>query len=383
MISWDIDKPLALTFLWLSLFGIIMISSVSVYESYLLTSLKLSKWLWNEVSNSFYFIRWIKYFLASLPIFFITMRIPYIFWKKIAPMAFLISLFLLIILFIPWLTNDYGSAKSWINVPFLPSIQPSEIMKISLIFYFALWLESKRNKVATFKNWFLPFVILISFIVLLIGLQPDFWAVLVICFVAWSMFFIWWWNLWHIFWAWIIWIILSTPIILTHEYIYKRFLAFLNPDFDIWWSWYQIKQALITIGSWNLFWAWFGKSVQKFWYLPEVQWDTIFAIAAEELWFIRIFFVVACYFFIAYRGLKIANRAPDRFSMLLATWITALIIFQAFINISVNLAIMPLTGLTLPFVSYWWSSLMTMMFASWILLSISRYSLNVKSNIFS
>ena len=374
MILKEVDKSLAITILLLSVFWVIMVSSVSVYQSYLLTSLKVSKWLWTESSNDFYFIRWILYFLAALPIFFITMRIPYTFWKKIAPITFLISLFLLAILFVPWLTNDYWSARSWLNIPLLPSIQPAEIMKIALIFYFSLWLESKRNKVASFKNWFLPFSILIAFIVLLIGLQPDFWAVLVISFTAWTMFFVWGWNLWHIFGAWIIWILVSTPIILTNEYIYNRFLAFINPEFDLWWSWYQIKQALITIGSWKFFWVWFWQSVQKFWYLPEVQWDTIFAVASEELWFVRISLIVACYLFIAYKWYNIANKAPDRFSMLLATWITSLIVFQAFINISVNLAIMPLTWITLPFISYWWSSLITMMFASAILLSISKYT---------
>lgn len=370
----DIDKPLAITFIFLAIFWVIMVSSVSVYQSYLLTNSMVAKWLWKESSNSFYFIRWIIYFLASLPIFFLTIRVPFTFWKKIAPTSFMVSLILLCILFIPWITNEYWSARSWIDIPFFPSIQPAEIMKIALVFYFSLWLESKRNKVASFKEWFLPFSILIAFIVLLIWLQPDFWAVLVICFTAWAMFFVWWWNLWHILSSGVIWILLSLPIILTHEYIYNRFLAFVNPEFDMWWSWYQIKQALLTIGSWKLFWIWFWNSVQKFWYLPEVQWDTIFAVAAEELWFIRITLIIACYLFIAYKWYTIANKTSDRFAMLLATWITSLIVFQAFINISVNLAIMPLTWITLPFVSYWGSSLITMMFAWAILLSISKYS---------
>lgn len=374
MITHNVDRQLAFAFLWLAIFGIAMISSVSVYQSFLLTTQQVKTWLWTEVSNNFYFIRSLLYFWLGLVVFFITTRTHYSIWKRIAPTMFLITIFLLVLVFIPWLTNDYWSSRSWLNIPFLPSIQPAEIMKIALIFYFALWLESKSNKIATFKEWFLPFAIIMAIIVWLLWAQPDFWSVLVITMISWSMFFIWGWNLFHIFWSWLIWVLIATPVIMTHEYIKKRFVAFLNPDFDLWWAWYQIKQALITIWSWEIFGVWFGKSIQKFWYLPEVQWDTIFAIISEELWFVRVLLLVACYVFIAYKWFKIANRAPDRFSMLLATWITAFLVFQAFINISVNIAIMPLTGLTLPFISYWWSSFVMTMFAAWILLSISRHT---------
>lgn len=369
------DKSLAFVIIWLAVFWVIMVSSVSVYTSYLLTKAQVAKWLSTEASNSFYLLRNIAYFILSLPVFFVASKIPYTFWKKTASAWFLIAVFLLILVFIPWLTNEYWSSQSWLNIPFLPSIQPAEVMKVALVFYFSLWLESKTNKISTLKDWFAPFAILIFFIVLLLWLQPDFGSVLVISCIAWSMFFVAWWNLWHIFWSLVIWALAATPVILTHEYIRKRFLAFINPDFDIWWAGYQIKQALITIWSWKWFWVWFWQSVQKFWYLPEVQWDTIFAVAAEELWFIRISIFVLCYLFIAYKWYQIANRAPDKFSMLLATGITSLIVFQAFINIWVNTAIMPLTWLTLPFVSYWWSSLITMMFAAWILLWISRYTI--------
>jgi len=359
----EVDRPLLYTFIGLWIFGVVMIWSVSIYESYLIT---------NSATNSFFLKKAVIFLILSIILLLIVAKIPYKFWKKVAPIIFFTSFVLLIALFIPWLTNDYWSARSWLNIPFLPSIQPSEIMKLWLILYFTLWIESKTNKIATLKEWFFPFAFLLWVIVLLIWMQPDFWAVLVIWFIAWSMFFIWWWNLWHILWAGFLAIWAAMPIILSHEYIYKRFLAFLDPQYDIDWSWYQIMQALMTIWSWGFWWVWFGQSVQKFWYLPEVQWDTIFAVAAEELWFVRILLLVWAYLFIAYRWLQIANRAPDKFWMLLATWITAWIVFQAFINISVNIAIMPLTWLTLPFVSYWWTSLMMMMIASWILLSVSR-----------
>jgi cell division protein FtsW len=162
------------------------------------------------------------------------------------------------------------------------------------------------------------------------------------------------------------------PIALTHDYIYRRVLAFWNPEFDINWSGYQILQALITIWSWGVWGKWFWESVQKFWYLPEVQWDTIFAIISEELGFIRVSVIVFLFLFIGYRGFLIAKKADTKFGMLVAIWITSWIVFQAFVNIAVNIAIMPLTWITLPFISNWGSSLIMLMLWAGILLSISK-----------
>jgi cell division protein FtsW len=150
--------------------------------------------------------------------------------------------------------------------------------------------------------------------------------------------------------------------------------VFLNQSIDPLNISFQIKQALIAVGSGGLFGVGFGKSIQKFGYLPEVQGDTIFAAAAEELGFVRILFLVLAYLFIAYKGFGIAKRAPDRFSMLVAVGITGWFVFQAFINIGVNIALLPLTGLTLPFVSYGGSSLIANMMGAGILLNISRYA---------
>ncbi|MCD5382551.1 putative lipid II flippase FtsW [Candidatus Gracilibacteria bacterium] len=368
----NIDRPLFYSIIGLSIFGLIMIGSVSIYESYLLTSKLVGTGLIDEISNSFYLKRAFFNLLIALPVFLIGIAVPYKFWRKMAMPIFFGSLILLIILFIPGLTNDYGSARSWLNIPGLPSIQPSEIMKLGLILYFTLWIESKTNKIATLKEGFFPFAFLIGMIILLIGLQPDFGAVLVISFIAGAMFFVGGGNLWHIFWAGIIGILAAMPIIMTHEYIYKRFLAFWDPQFDIGGSGYQILQALMTIGSGGFWGVGFGQSVQKFGYLPEVQGDTIFAIISEELGFVRVVIFVFVFLFIGWRGLMIANKAKDKFGMLLAVGITSWIVFQAFINISVNLAIMPLTGITLPFVSNGGSSLIMMSLAAGILLAVSR-----------
>jgi len=369
-----IDIPLAIVVFCLVIFGIIMISSVSVYESYQLTSGMVSQGLRAEPSNSFYLWRHFWRALLSIPIWIFAIYFPLKYWKKAALPFFVITILLLIALFLPGIGANYGTSTSWINLPFLPSVQPAEMAKLGLIFYLAVWMEKRQELVRSFQYGFIPFTILLSSVVVLLAMQPDFGSVLVIAIIAASMFFAAGGSSLHIMAGALMAAAIAYPIIMSKEYIRNRFLTFLNPELDPLNIGFQIKQALIAIGSGGVFGVGFGKSIQKFGYLPEVQGDTIFAAAAEELGFIRIGFLVLAYAFIAYRGYIIAGDAKDRFSMLIATGITSWFAFQAIINMGVNLAILPLTGLTLPFVSYGGSSLMISMLAAGILLNISRYA---------
>jgi len=369
----NIDKGLFIAFIILIVFGLIMISSVSVYESFQLTSIFVKKGLQEVASNDFYLWRHLLHVVIAIPTLWVISLIPYTLWKKIALPLFVISLVLLVLVLIPQLSNDYGSAKSWLNIPFLPSIQPAEIAKIGLILYLSIWMDKKLQAITSFKEGFLPFVVLLSIFVILIGAQPDFGSILVIGFITASIFFVAGGNVLHIFVGGIFASLFSWPVILSNEYIRTRMLAFLDPSIDPQGAGYQIKQALITIGSGQWWGLGFGKSIQKFGYLPEVQGDTIFSIAAEELGFIRILIILALFLFIAWRGYLISINAPDRFSRLVATGITSWIFFQAIINIGVNIAVLPLTGVTLPFISYGGSSLLTVTFVAGVLLNISRY----------
>lgn len=370
----SIDLPLAIVVFSLLLFGIIMISSVSVYESYQLTSTMVAQGLIDEPSNSFYLWRHFWRAVISIPLWIFAIYFPLKYWKKIALPFFVITIILLFALFLPGIGANYGTSTSWINLPFIPSIQPAEIAKLSLIFYLAVWMEKRQELVRSFQYGFIPFTILLSSVVILLAMQPDFGSVLVIAVIAASMFFAAGGSPLHIITGAFLAAVMAYPIIMSREYIRNRFLTFLNPELDPLNIGFQIKQALIAIGSGGVFGVGFGKSIQKFGYLPEVQGDTIFAAAAEELGFIRITFLVLAYAFIAYRGYYIASRAKDRFSMLIAVGITSWFAFQAVINMGVNLAILPLTGLTLPFVSYGGSSLLVNMLAAGILLNISRYA---------
>lgn len=164
-------------------------------------------------------------------------------------------------------------------------------------------------------------------------------------------------------------------LILSAPYRLSRLLTFLNPASDPEGAGYQVKNALIAIGSGGLFGLGFGDSKQKYLYLPEAHTDSIFAIIVEELGFLRATIFLLFYIYFIYRGFKIAKNASDDFGRYLATGIVTWFAFQAFVNIASMLGLLPLTGLTLPFISYGGSSMMVNLAAMGVLLSISKYTI--------
>lgn len=365
--------------LGLTLFGLAMIASVSVYQSYQLTQRFVATGILQETSNAFYLWRSSLHVLVALLGLFLAMITPYHLWQKIARPLFLVTLGLLILLFFPGFGNEYGTARSWLNLR-LFSIQPSEFLKITLVFYLAVWLQKKETSIATFREGFMPFVLLLCLSTFLVAIQPDLGSFLVFSVVASSMFFVAGGNIAHLFLGACAAALLGLPLILSKDYVRNRFAVFLHVLVDpsdptcregIC---FQIYQALIAIGSGGIFGVGYGKSIQKFGYLPEVQSDTIFAAMAEELGFLRLLIVLGLYAVLVYRGYRVARAAPDRFGLLVATGLTTGIAFQMLLNVAVNLSLFPITGLTLPFISYGGSSLLSTLFAVGVLLNISMHS---------
>jgi cell division protein FtsW len=293
---------------------------------------------------------------------------------------------LLVLLFIPGIGNDYGTARSWLQLGlFAP--QPSEFLKLTLVFYLAVWLQKKESLISTFQEGFVPFVILLCLSTFLVAVQPDLGSFLVFSVVACTMFFVAGGNIFHLFLGGGAAGLLGLPIILNKEYVRNRFTVFLHILFNSNDQAYregigfQVYQALIAIGSGGLFGVGYGKSIQKFGYLPEVQSDTIFAAMAEELGFLRLLIVLSLYGIFVYRGLRIARNAPDRFGLLVATGITTGIAFQTILNVCVNLSLFPITGITLPFISYGGSSLVTTLAAVGVLINISMHSTQEEASV--
>lgn len=372
----SIDYPLFIVIFALVIFGLVMISSVSVFESYNLTKELAQKFpdQYAEPSNNFYLLRSLGHFALALPVWILVMRIPYTFWRKAAPFIFFLSLVLLFILFTP-LGVKYKGSTGWLDIPFLPSIQPVEIAKIGIILYFARWLEKRKEELKTLESGFFPFLFILGIVIVLLSFQPDFGSILVITPIAVIMYYMAGARLTHLVSGFLIAVLFTMLVIATVPHVNNRFSVFLDPAIDPQSrnSGWQIQQALIAIGSGGLFGEGFGKSVQKFGYLPEVQGDTIFSATAEELGFLRMVLLFAAYVFIAYRGFRIAKNAPNRFASLVAAGITTWFVWQSLLNIAVNVKLFPLTGITLPFVSYGGSSLTALLVGAGILLNISRY----------
>ena len=209
-------------------------------------------------------------------------------------------------------------------------------------------------------------------IAFLIMKQPDTGTLGVIILTSFAIFFVSGARLKHLFAMGMVGLMSLWILIKIEPYRFNRILAFLDPSADARGIGYQISQALLAVGSGGLFGVGLGHSRQKFNYLPEPVGDSIFAVMGEELGLIGGVVLVMLFVTLASRGIKIAKNAPDMFGKLLATGITMWIVLQAFINISANIALVPLTGIPLPFISYGGTSLVFLMSAIGILLNISK-----------
>lgn len=384
----QVDYKLFFTVLFLIIFGMIMISSVSVYSSFRVTSVMESRGFIEEAYNHFYVLRNISHVIISLIILGVLVKIPYRYFEKYAKYLLILSIVLLIVVL--FAGENFNGARWWLSIPGIPfTIQPTEFLKFCLIVYLAYFFKRYKSYLHTFYEWFLPFFFLISFVVLLVGAQPDFGTILVVVPVSFIMFFMAGANVRYLLLMFGLWVFLAGGIYMAGDYdketwknlnnlwyITQRIDTFLSDNKEAIQTQtinYQTEQALIAIGSGGFTGLGFWQSIQKFWYLPEVQWDFIFSVIVEELGFIGALILVSLYSYILYRGLWIARHVSDVFAQYVAVGISSWIALQAFINIWVNLNIVPLTGITLPFISYGGSSLLSLTLGFALLLNISRF----------
>jgi cell division protein FtsW len=377
------DTVLALTVFLLLVFGLIMITSIGVPKSIQLSAPGVLYPNCSDTGVDCYllFKNHILRLGAGVVAFFIAFNLPVKFWRKISVVFFLAIVVALIFVFV--LGSGFGTiAKSWIVISGT-SLQPTEFAKLALILYLAYFFEKKRKDVADLYDGFIPFLVVSSLVVIPILLQPDLGSTLVIGIIAVSMFFIAGARFKHLMVGALIAMFLSIIFVATIPHVRDRFTAFTRVEEecieDYCW---QSQQANIAIGSGGLFGKGLTQGIQKSYWLPQATDDFIFAASAEELGFIRIIFIVIGFFVIANRGFKVANEAGTTFEMLTAVGITVWIAMQAFVNIAVNTALMPVTGIPLPLVSYGGSSLVATMVGVGILLSISTQKKSHANNIY-
>ena len=383
----SIDSTLVFIVIALVIFGMIMISSVSVYPSFKITSRMVAQWLIPESNNYFYLSKNIAHVLVGLFLLMIFSKIPYFLFEKHVKIIFAGSFFTLLLVLLVWV--EYNGARWWLNIPGLPSVQPIEFAKIWLILFLAYFIKKRRSVLANFSEGFVPFFLIALSFFILLALQPDFGSILIIAPVVMALYFVAGGNSRYLIIALTCCLIGALGIYSLGKfsgsegsslhYISERIDNFFDTDVALFEKGnddnktYQTKQGLLAIGSGGFFGLGFGKSIQKFWYLPEVQGDFIFSVIVEELWFFWATILLWLYATIVFRWFAIARWVKDPFGKYTAFGITMLILVQMFVNIGVNLNVIPLTGVTLPFVSYGGSSLISLLIATGILLNISRY----------
>ncbi|MBU1178475.1 putative lipid II flippase FtsW [Patescibacteria group bacterium] len=357
------DYFLVITIIALMVIGLVMLSSASAVVSYE-----------NFGNNHYYLVHQLFYgVLFGLMAMIITSRIHYHFWKKLAAILLGVTLVLLLAVFLPGIGLEYGGARRWISLG-TATMQPTEIVKLTFILYLATWLEKRQKGIRDWKYGFLPFVTVLGIIGFLIMLQPDLGTMSVIIVAAIMVYFIAGARWRHLAAIGGTGIILFCILIKAAPYRMARFTVFLNPEIDPQGIGYQINQALLAVGSGGLFGRGLGKSIQKYNYLPEATGDSIFAVMAEELGFIRILIIIGLFVFLAIRGFVISKKAPDLFGKLVATGIITWIAFQAFVNIAAMVALVPLTGIPLPFISYGGTAVLFTLAAVGILINVSQYT---------
>jgi cell division protein FtsW len=330
-----------------------------------------------KFDDAYYFLKHqiIFGFIPGLIGFLVTAHIPYATYRRFAGLMLIISLLLLISVFIPGLGSDLGTfARQWIKIGQF-TMQPSEVVKLTFLFYVAAWMEKRtEHELRDIHSGLIPFMIVLGTVMGLLLLGKDTGTMGVIVATALGVYFV-----------------AGAPfryfaafggagaflmflLFKFSPYRAVRFTTFLHPELDPKGVGYHINQALLAVGSGGFFGRGYGHSLQKFQYLPEVAGDSIFAVIAEELGFVLTTAFLALYVSFLYRGLRLSAAAPDAFGKYLIAGVMTWIGVQAFVNIGAMVGILPITGVPLPLVSYGGTALAVTLTALGVVVNVSAHS---------
>jgi cell division protein FtsW len=345
----------------LAAIGILMVYSSSAMRAYLATD------------NTFDIVGpQLVWAVLGLVAMAIAMRVDYRYLRVVSVPMYGLAIVLLLLVFVPSLNVVVGGAARWLKVGPLPSVHPAEFAKLALIVYLAHWFAKRGGAVRGFRTGTLPFLVIFAPIVLLVFREPDLGTTIVLSVTGMAMFFAAGASLAHLAGL----AALAAPAVVLfglRGYQLTRIQAWLDPWKDPLGAGYHTIQGLLALGLGGVLGAGLGESrLAGGLSLPNASNDFIFAIIGEEFGLVGAGLVIVLFLAIAYQGIRIALSAPDTFGALLATGITAWLCGQAFINIGVVVALVPVTGVPLPFISLGGSSLVISFAAVGVLLSISR-----------
>ncbi|MBQ3307279.1 MAG: putative lipid II flippase FtsW [Bacilli bacterium] len=354
------DRILFISTILISLFGILMIySSSSIWAEY-------------KFNDSYHFIKYQSFFLLmGIILMIMTSRIDYHIYYKYSNLLLIGSIILLILVLIPGIGSIRNGSRSWFGIGSF-GIQPSEAAKISLIIFTSKYLSRSDNQIKSFWTGLCPILLISFFIFGLIMLQPDLGTGFIILMSIFSILFISGASMRFFKIGGIFGIVGIICLIIIAPYRMDRITSFINPWKDPLGTGFQMIQSLYAIGPGGLLGLGYGNSIQKHFYLPEPQTDFIFSIISEEFGVMGSILVVSLFCIIFYRGIKISLNTNESFSKYLSFGMTFQIIFQALLNLMVVVGLIPVTGVTLPFLSYGGSSLLVSMTSIGIILNISR-----------
>ncbi len=324
--------------------------------------------------NSLFYSQLISFGLG-LAVWYTCAKIPLSWLRKSAPYVFYVSLVLMFLVLVPKIGVEVNGAARWVRIGFL-NFQPVEFFKLGFVLYLAHWLQKNSSKLQS--NWvegLLPFLILLTVSAGLVTIvQKDMGSAMVIALIGFGMYWMSGVQLRLFLVALSSALGAAVAMIIIFPYRLSRVTTFFNHRDDVSGASYHINQALIALGSGGMLGRGIGKSLQAYGYLPEATNDSVFAIIGEEFGLIGCGIVIALFGLLAWRGLRIALATKDEFARLVAAGITIWITAQAAINIAAMVGIIPLTGITLPFISYGGTSLLALLAAVGILQNISRYT---------
>ena len=357
-----VDLILLFGVIVITIFGLVMIYS----SSYV--------WAQYKFNNAYKFVITQGLFLIiGYMIMMIVMNIDYKKYLDKANIIFGVCFLLLILVLIPGIGSVRNGSRSWFGIGGF-GIQPSEFAKLGMIIFTSKYLSYNEKGIKDIKRGVFPILVVLMLVFGLIMLQPDFGTGVVLVMSIVGLLFISGVDMSFFVKIGVLGLIGVVVLIIIAPYRMERIISFINPWSDPLGSGFQIIQSLYAIGPGGLLGLGFGKSIQKHFYLPEPQTDFIFSIISEEFGFLGILIVSSLFILIIYRGFRISKKCEDRFGKYLAFGITFGLAFQTLLNLMVVVGLIPVTGVTLPFLSYGGSSLLITMLSMSILLNISKYN---------
>lgn len=332
--------------------GLVMVYDASVVEAERL------------FHNKYYFVQRHAVWIAlGLFVMVLASRISTSLIRKIGPLLFGLTAVMLVLVLVPGVGSTIQGARRWISIGNFVTFQPSELVKLTTVLYLSSWFRNKPKP--------LHFFAFCGFLVGLLMLQPDFGTAMILAGTSFLMLFLSGASLGAIIAGIGIGIAAIFGLIVIAPYRLERLTTYLNPSADLLGSGYHVNQALLALGSGGMFGLGLGRSRQKFQYLPEASTDSIFAVIGEEMGFIGALVILLIFAYLFYQLFRVISREPQEFRKLLAAGLTGWLAIQTVINVGAMIALFPLTGVPLPFISYGGSSLITQLLSIGIIVRIT------------